>query len=208
MAEAVRASFLAYPETRMGERYAGAETGGELRPWLMGAIGCVLAGAVTLGAGSRIAMRIAGMLTPPEFIGTPTVGGNIVGRVTIGGSIGLVWIGALGGIVGGMVYLVVRRWLPMQPVLRGLWFGLLAILVFGRLLIDDGTDFRFADAGLQVGMYAIVFLSFGLLGSWWAERLGRGLPDQRPTTAGYAVVGAVTVVGLATLVEPVMRLFP
>jgi len=187
---------------------AAAQPG--IKPWLMGAIGCVLASAVVLGGGSRIVMRITAMIADPQFIGTTTTGGNTVGRITFLGTIGLVWIGALGGIPLAVGYLVVRRWLPRQSVIRGLWFGLLAMGVFGNLLVADseaGTaDFRFADPAPQLAMYAAMFLLFGLAGSSWSERLGRGLPEPRPTGTGYVVLGVITIAGLATIAGPVATL--
>ena len=61
-----------------------------VRPWLMGAIGCVLASALVLG-GSRIVMRVTAIIADPELLGTTATGGNTVGRITFAGSVGLVW---------------------------------------------------------------------------------------------------------------------
>ncbi|MEX1046412.1 MAG: hypothetical protein WD050_03280 [Actinomycetota bacterium] len=176
----------------------------------MGAIGCVLASALVLGGGSRIVMRVTAIIADPEFIGTPTTGGNTIGRITFAGSIGLVWLGALGGVPLAVAYLVARRWLPRQPLFRGIWFGLLTMGVFGNLLVGDteaGTaDFRFADPAPQLVMYGTMFLLFGLVGSSWAERLGRGLPEPRPSTTGYVVLGVVTIAGVATIAGDVATL--
>jgi hypothetical protein len=180
------------------------------KPWLMGAIGCVLASAVVLGGGSRIVMRITAMIADPQFIGASTTGGNTVGRISILGSIGLVWIGAVGGIPLAVGYLVVRRWFPRRSIIRGLWFGLLVLGVYGNLLVADseaGTaDFRFADPAPQLAMYAVMFLLFGLAGSSLAEWLGRGLPEPRPTGTGFVVLGVITIAGLATIAGPVITL--
>ena len=189
--------------------YPAAEHQG-VRPWLMGAIGCVLASAIVLGGGSRIVMRVTAIIADPEFLGTTTTGGNTIGRITLAGSIGLVWLGALGGLPLAAVYLVARRWLPRQPLIRGLWFGLLTMGVFGNLLVGDteaGTaDFRFADPAPQLAMYGTMFLLFGLVGSSWAERLGKGLPEPRPSTRGYVVLGVVTIAGVATIAVDVATL--
>jgi hypothetical protein len=94
-------------------------------------------------------MRITAMIAPPGSIGESTMGGNVIGRITFAGSIGLVWIGAIGGLPLAVVYLVARRWLPRQRVGRGLWFGLLAMGLFGPFLLGDTSDFRFAEAEPQ-----------------------------------------------------------
>ncbi|MGH2540072.1 MAG: hypothetical protein ACRDGK_06095 [Actinomycetota bacterium] len=126
----------------------------------------------------------------------------MIGRITFGGSIGLVWIGALGGMPLAAVYLVARRWLPRQRVARGLWFGLLAMGLFGAFLLGDTSDFRFAEAGPQLAMYGVMFLLFGFVGSLLAERLGQGLPEPRPSTTGYVVLGVMTLAGLASIADP------
>lgn len=181
-----------------------------VRPWLMGAIGCVLASALVLGGGSRIVMRVTAVIAEPEFLGTTTTGGNTVGRITFAGTIGLVWLGALGGLPLAAAYLVARRWLPRQALIRGLWFGLLTMGVFGNLLVGDteaGTaDFRFADPAPQLAMFGTMFLLFGLVASWWAERLGMGLPEPRPSTTGYVVLAVVTIAGIATIAGDVATL--
>ena len=181
-----------------------------VRPWLLAALGCVLASALVLGGGSRIVMRVTALIAGPGFHGTTTTGGNTVGQITFAGSIGLVWLGALGGLPLAAAYLVARRWLPRQPLIRGLWFGLLTMGVFGNLLVGDteaGTaDFRFADPAPQLAMYGTMFLLFGLVGSSWAERLGRGLPEPRPSTTGYVVLGVVTIGGVATIAGDVATL--
>lgn len=172
----------------------------------MAALGCVLASALVLGGGSRLVMRITAIIAAPESIGQATMGGNVIGRITFGGSIGLVWIGALGGLPLAAVYVVARRWLPRKRVARSLWFGLLAMGLFGAFLLGDTSDFRFAEAGPQLAMYGTMFLLFGLVGSSWAERFGQGLPEPRPSTTGYVVLGVMTLAGLASIVGPVARL--
>jgi hypothetical protein len=82
----------------------------------------------------------------------------------------------------------------------------MAMGVFGVILVGDGSDFRFANPAAQLSMYAAMFLLFGLAASRWAERLGRGLPEPRPTRVGYSVVGLATVLGLATVVPPIADL--
>jgi hypothetical protein len=176
----------------------------------MGGIGCVLASALVLGGGSRVVMRVTAIIAEPRFLGTTTTGGNTIGRITFAGSIGLVWLGALGGLPLAAAYLVVRRWLPRKPLMRGLWFGVITMSVFGNLLVADteaeGADFRIADPAPQLVMYGTMFLLFGLVASTWAERLGRGLPEPRPTATGYVVLGVITIAGAATIVGPVTTL--
>jgi hypothetical protein len=55
-------------------------------------------------------------------------------------------------------------------------------------------------------MFAALFPIFGLTASWLAEGWGKGLPPQRPTPTGYAVLlGAITF-GLLLVAAPTANL--
>lgn len=77
---------------------------GTVPPWhflphkiFCGGLASVIASAVVLGLGSRLAMRIVALLNG-EAEGTLTDGGETVGAITAGGTIGLVIFGgALSG---------------------------------------------------------------------------------------------------------------
>jgi hypothetical protein len=87
-----------------------------------------------------------------------------VGAITPSGTIFLLIAGGLGGILGGLAYLVVRRLLPGRGVVKGALFGLMLLALFGRLLVvPDNPDFLILEpAGLAVAMFAALPILFGL----------------------------------------------
>src|SRR5436309_6977899 len=98
-------------------------TAGQVRyRWLI--LGGIGVGAIVFGLGSRLAMRVVGILASPEHLGQPTAFG-VVGKVTLAGVAGLVVMGAIAGLLTGAFYLLFRPWLPGGWVTRGLMFGLL-----------------------------------------------------------------------------------
>ena len=121
-----------------------------------------VAGVIAGGVGSRLAMRIMA-LTSADAQGDMTEAGEVVGEVSLGGTIFLFAVGALLGIGGGLAYVALRRWLPSRST--GLVFGLLVLAVSGRVLVDpDNIDFVILDpASLGIAMFAALPILFGLL---------------------------------------------
>lgn len=97
------------------------------------------AGLIVGGIGSRIAMRIIAFADPSTH-GLRTDSGNIVGDITLRGTLDLMlFVGPTTGIFGGLFYLAVRHWIPGSGLWRGLTFGLGILLaipfVIGLLLL-------------------------------------------------------------------------
>ena len=92
-------------------------------------LGGVGVGAVVFGLGSRVAMRVVGMMASPEHTGEQTAFG-IVGRVT------------LAGLFCGLLYLAARSLLPGGWMARGLIFGLFLLVPIGIIIITSSrSDF-------------------------------------------------------------------
>jgi hypothetical protein len=127
-----------------------------------GTLAGLIAGLIVGGVGSRLAMRILA-LTSPDAQGATTEAGEIVGEITLGGTLFLLAAGAALGMGGGLAYVAIRRWLPSQG--RGLVFGLLMLAVSGRLFVNpDNIDFAILDpAWLGITMFALLPILFGLL---------------------------------------------
>lgn len=124
-----------------------------IREFGIGALAGAAAGALA-GLASRIVMRISGSAAGPEAIGELTQSGFVVGDVTTGGTLGLVLLGAIGGTLGGAVYVALRPWLAPLGRWRGLGFGLLMLAVSGE---PDPTsrDFRrFGPPLVSIAMFA------------------------------------------------------
>jgi hypothetical protein len=80
-------------------------------------LAAVLSGAVFLGIGGRIAMRVLALA-----VGRPTNFGT-------GATAGIILIGAVLGLVGGIAFAIVASRLPGSPLVKGLLFGTLFLAV-------------------------------------------------------------------------------
>lgn len=81
----------------------------------------VVSGVLVLGLGLRLMMRFAAASSPESAQGRLTDADEVVGEVTLGGTMFLVLgVGVLGGMVGVAAWVAFRRWLPERSVLAGL----------------------------------------------------------------------------------------
>lgn len=177
----------------------------------------VLAGVTVIGAGGRLAMRLLAVTASDDAQGRITEADEVVGEITVDGTIGFVLFnGIVGGVLAAALYLLVRRLLPSGR-LAGLSFGLGLLVVLGTTidpLRDDNPDFDIVGPGwLSVVVFAALALAFGLALTGITARLSAWLPlpstERRtlvryigpavvalvayPLTIVLAVVGAVVV---------------
>lgn len=134
-----------------------------------------LSGAVIGGVGGRIAMRIVA-LVDESAEGARTDFGATVGDITAGGTITLTVMTMIAGIVGGALYMAMRRWLPGSGVVRGLSFGV--VMVFGPGLIAIGeVDLQIFEPALPIfAMFAAVQLMYGIVVAIIFDRLHPAVP--------------------------------
>lgn len=159
------------------------------RGTLLGVAAGIIAGVATGGVGSRIAMRIAAVLGGEKIAGLVTENGNVVGDITVDGTVGLIIFGGVfPGIVGGWLYVLIRRWLPGQGWWHGPLFGTLLLMTFGAVIINvDNADFRILGPSVvNVTMFALLFVVFGLLVAPVAGVLDRTLPPAGQATGGWS----------------------
>ena len=155
-------------------------------------LGGVAVGAVVFGLGSRVLMRLTGIIAGPEHLGGRTEFG-IVGRVTVAGVVGLVIFGAIAGLFSGAVFLAIRPWLPGGWVIRGLTFGLFLLPLVGiPTIASSRPDFVLASPTLILSLFGGMILVEGFTTVWFIERLGRAfLTPPRPRPIGYAVPATI-----------------
>ncbi len=80
-------------------------------------------GILIAGAGGRLAMRLLAATASEAAQGRVTEADEVVGRISTGGTIGFTVFAALFfGMSSGVVYLLIRRWLP-RGRLGGLTYG-------------------------------------------------------------------------------------
>lgn len=153
-----------------------------VRALAIGAVAGMVAGAVGGGVFGRIVMRIVALMAEPWQQGMATENGNAVGDITFGGSLELLVFTSLVGIAGGIGYVLVRPWLPGAGLVRGAVFGAVLLLASGWLVMNpDNPDYRrFGSPGVNVALFSLVYLVFGLVVAPVADRLERGIPAGWP----------------------------
>jgi len=156
-------------------------------------VGAGMVAGLVAGGGARLAMRITAMTAESSQRGALTENGNRLGEITLGGTASLLVFGGLVGIAGGLAYVAVKPWLPWSGLRRGLLFGLLLLATSGSVVMDpDNPDYRrFGSPGLNVCLFSLVYLGFGLIVAPLADRLDRAMPSTLPRRSGrFRTLGA------------------
>lgn len=186
----------------------------------------VIAGVLVIGAGGRLAMRLLAVTAGDAAQGQITEADEIVGRISVDGTIGFVLFnGIFGGVVFSGPYVILRRSLPPGR-LGGAAYGLGLLVVLGTTLDPlrpENRDFDIVGPGwLAVVVFSALAVAFGLTLAAVTARLSRWLPllaaERRvlvrylgpaavsalafPITAALAVTCIVTMV--ATRVRPLV----
>ncbi len=164
------------------------------------------AGLLVTGAGGRLAMRLLAA-TSPEAQGRLTEADEVVGEISLDGTVGLiVFAGLLPGFASAVVYLVIRRWLPTGR-LGGLSFGLLLLLSLSTRvdpLRSDNVDFDIVGPGwLAFAAFAPLVVLHGMTVAALAARYSGVLPlpskDRRVLSRYAPLLLLVVLLPLALL---------
>lgn len=188
-----------------------------LRYVVLAVVSGVGSGVLIAGAGGRLVMRLLAVTAGDGAQGRTTEADEIVGRITVSGTISFVAFTALFfGSATGALYLLIRRWLPSGR-LGGLTYGVLLLVLAGTRLEPlraDNPDFSIVGPGwVAVVAFSALVLAHGMLVAALAGRysLVVRLPTRQPRSwIAYgplvlvapllsavvllALVGAVTVV--------------
>jgi hypothetical protein len=138
------------------------------------------AGILAAGAGGRLVMRLLAVTAGADAQGQITEAQEIVGRITVDGTLGfVVFTGLFFGPVSGAAYLVLRRWLPAGQA-GGLAFGALLLVVAGTRLEPlrrGNPDFDLVGPGsVSVVAFAVLVVFHGMLVAALAGRVSRAVP--------------------------------
>jgi hypothetical protein len=138
------------------------------------------AGILAAGAGGRLVMRLLAVTAGADAQGRITDAEQLVGRITVDGTLGFVVFTALFfGLFSGLVYVLLHRWLPAGRA-GGLAYGVLLLVVAGTRLEPlrrDNPDFDLVGPGwLSVAAFAALVVFHGLLVAALAGRLSRAVP--------------------------------
>jgi hypothetical protein len=157
-----------------------------------------MCGGFVTGIWARVMMRLSGIVTDDRNRGLLTENNAVVGQMTFTGTMTIALLGAAMGVVGGLLYVAVRRWLPGSAWQRSAAFGVLLLAVFGYVVMDrHNPDYRlFGPAWMNVGTFSLAYLVFGLVTGATAEWLQQRMP--RFGVAGRSTRRRAGVVALLT----------
>jgi hypothetical protein len=138
------------------------------------------AGILAAGAGGRLVMRLLAVTAGADAQGQITEAEEIVGRITVDGTIGfVVFTGLFFGPVSGAAYLLLRRWLPAGRA-GGLAFGALLLVVASTRLEPlrrGNPDFDLVGPGwVSLVAFTVLVVFHGMLVAALAGRLSRAVP--------------------------------
>jgi hypothetical protein len=165
-----------------------AQTGAAVIRHLVIGVLAGLAAGLAIGLVARIAMRLVVLAT--DRMPTQSTEGTLV----------VLLLSAVVGIVLGLTYVGVRRWLPGDGLRRGLVYGLLVLALPGLLFFAEGlahadSELREGPVGLGIALFSVLIVGFGIaiaLAATWLERVvPPAAPDHRLRLAGYATIAAL-----------------
>jgi hypothetical protein len=173
----------------------------ELERWMrrlsIGVSTGTVAGLVIGGVGGRLAMFVLRLTSSPSLHGVDTDDGFTIGVFSLA-TLFLLLVTAAVGVVAGLVYLVVRTWLPgrWRPWLFGAFGG----LVGGALIIrPDGLDFRLLEPlPLAIAFFIAIPAVCGFAISASVERRFADTDEGNPSSAIWMVGLIPLVLLLAT----------
>lgn len=156
-------------------------------------LGAVAAGVLTLGAGSRLMMRVLAATSSDGVQGALTEAEEVVGEVSVGGSAFLILgVGIGTGAVGLALFSLLRRWLPAPSLVAG-WVGVAlgaGLLVRpSGLLNSTNPDFRIlTPVALAVALCLAILALFGATFGVLVDHLASHWPRPGWTPKGVASV--------------------
>ena len=170
--------------------------GAILRDIARGGIAGVLTGGLVGGLGGRVVMRAAA-LAVPDAAGRFTENGNLIGNITLLGSLGLVVFGLFVGLFIGVFWVAVAPWIPGAGVRRALATMPIALAMGGVGLVGgDNSDFHVLHNNLLVvvmllGLVAAVGFVVALADDLFDRRLP-GVAGASPRlTIAYSILAGI-----------------
>jgi hypothetical protein len=158
------------------------------------------AGILAAGAGGRLVMRLLAVTAGADAQGRITEADQLVGRITVDGTLGfVVFTGLFFGLASGMVFVLLHRWLPAGWG-GGLAYGVLLLVVAGTRLEPlrrTNPDFDLVGPGwVSVAAFAVLVVFHGLLVAALAGRLSRAVPLLAASPGAIAAHAPLLLLGL------------
>jgi MFS family permease len=173
-----------------------------LREIARGGLAATLAGGLVGGLGGRLLMRVAALLNP-DATGRLTENGEVVGAITLNGTLALIVFGGLlGGMAAGIVWVVVSPWLPGRGRTRWLLAAGVTLALGGSFLVrSNNTDFLVLEpdpllVALLLGLVALIGAATAWFDEWLERRLRRPGPNPWPSIGAYGLLVALGALAL------------
>jgi hypothetical protein len=175
----------------------GVRLAGLVRSVALGGLAGAIAGVVVLGVGGRFVMFLSRLLHP-EALRRTTDSGARIGEFTVGGTIELLIFGGFAsGLLAGVIWVLVREWIPNNPVPVGVG----TVAIGGSFLIHgENIDFFILQDPLFdiVLLVGLLFL-FGVVLYWVDGLLDTKVPAQ-PRTFGVVVYAIMVAMGTVFMI--------
>jgi hypothetical protein len=183
----------------------------------------LLVGAFVAGPAMRLAMLLLRVTSPDTVIGIESDDGFTIGEFTLSGTYNLFMLGAVLGVLGAAVYVLVSPWLIGPAWFRSFTFAFTAGVFVGAAVIrDDGVDFHVLEpTWLAIGLFVAVPALVGAVVPWVVDAVTTRGPSRRswlivaalqavffPSAPINAITVVATAAGLAlrrTLLDPIRR---
>lgn len=180
-----------------------------LREITRGGLAGLIVGIVVGGVGGRLVMRLAALLVPSSA-GGRTENGNVIGDITVDGTLALLMFGGVAmGILGGTIWVMVAPWLPASVGRRAVAAAVLVVAVATPGLVSaSNPDFivlrhdPLVVASL-IGLVALFGVGLVLAERWLEGRLPHPA-DGRPAANAYALITATGSVFAVLFVAPTL----
>ena len=168
-----------------------------------GILAGALFGALLGGIGGRIVMRLIALIDSSTE-GAQTDFGTI-GEITVGGTVTLLVLSTIAGVIGGVIYVALRRWLPWSSMARGLFFGLMMMFGPGFIALGE-VDLQIVEPALPIfAMFIALIVLYGVGVALLTDRLhtpplARAGPRMARAVRGAQALAALGICIMAVLV--------
>ena len=190
------------PTTDLGGRPAVSRAAEIVRDIARGGIAGIIVGLLVGGLGGRLVMRVATILHEDK-VGILTENGEVIGHITLNGTLALMTFGGLGmGLLAGAIWVIGSPWIPGRGVARALVTAVAAIgLGTPPLIQRSNPDFIVLDrdpivVALLVALVGLVGFSLAVVDQALDARLPRATGRSGIAIPAYLVV---TLIGLVLI---------
>jgi hypothetical protein len=206
-----RAASLPLPEPTSPTTTAGGAALAALRSLGTCLLAGIIAGPLVAGLGGRLVMRVLAATSGDAAQGRTTDAEEVVGEITLGGTIAfLVFVGLAAGVFAAVGYLLLRRALPTTAGPAGLLLGVVLLGTIGIIdpLSSDNVDFTILEPTwlavlLVVATGLLLGTTFTAVTAWLVARAPRWVvfvPALMLFVPPFAAAGLIYVGG-CTLVR-------